>query len=215
MSSRLIQVLLALSLLLNTFVLMGFVYRSWIAPPPFERPMPPPPGQRPSALETVTRDLNLDDSQRQALRGVFDQYATTRRERLREIQKLRDQLAAEYKRPTIDMARVDTLIDQLTNHSKAFLKGLEGVPEEVFSLDPPAGGHSPAWHALHIAEALVRAVGHAPPTIVLTADPSNAELPWMTGAPLWMLGKPFDGGVLLAGIDSLARFHRLTHAARQ
>ena len=65
-------------------------------------------------LLTVTRDLNLDDSQRQALRGVFDQYATTRRERLREIQKLRDQLAAEYKRPTIDMARVDTLIDQLT-----------------------------------------------------------------------------------------------------
>jgi Spy/CpxP family protein refolding chaperone len=62
----------------------------------------------------VTHDLNLDDSQRQALRGVFDQYATSRRERLREIQKLRDQLAAEYKRPTIDMARVDTLIDQLT-----------------------------------------------------------------------------------------------------
>ena len=114
MSSRLIQVLLALSLLLNTFVLMGFVYRSWIAPPQFERPTPPPPGQRPSALETVTHDLNLDDSQRQALRGVFDQYATTRRERLREIQKLRDQLAAEYKRPTIDMARVDALIDQLT-----------------------------------------------------------------------------------------------------
>ena len=114
MSSRLLQVLLALSLLLNTFVLMGFVYRSWIAPPQFERPTPPPPGQRPSALETVTHDLNLDDSQRQALRGVFDQYATTRRERLREIQKLRDQLSAEYKRPTIDMARVDTLIDQLT-----------------------------------------------------------------------------------------------------
>ncbi|MEA2853200.1 MAG: hypothetical protein QOE02_3219, partial [Rhodospirillaceae bacterium] len=33
MSSRLIQVLLALSLLLNTFVLAGFVYRSWIEPP--------------------------------------------------------------------------------------------------------------------------------------------------------------------------------------
>lgn len=44
------------------------------------------------------------------------------------------------------------LIDQLTNHSKAFLKGLEGVPEELFGLDPPAGGHSVAWHALHIAD---------------------------------------------------------------
>lgn len=113
MSSRLLQVLLALSLLLNTFVLMGFVYRSWIVPPPLERPMSPS-GPRPSALETMTHDLNLDDSQRQALRGVFDQYATSRRERLHEIQKLREQLAAEYKRPSIDMARVDALIDQLT-----------------------------------------------------------------------------------------------------
>ena len=40
MSSRLMQVLLALSLLLNTFVLAGFVYRSWIEPPAFERRAP-------------------------------------------------------------------------------------------------------------------------------------------------------------------------------
>jgi Spy/CpxP family protein refolding chaperone len=116
MSSRVIQVLLALSLLLNTFVLAGFVYRSWIAPPPFERrmPPPPPPGPRLSPLEMVARDVALDDAQRNALHGLFDQYSTARRERLREIQKLREQIAAEYKRPTIDLARVDTLIDQLT-----------------------------------------------------------------------------------------------------
>jgi Spy/CpxP family protein refolding chaperone len=116
MSSRLMQVLLALSLLLNTFVLAGFVYRSWIEPPAFERPAPPPPppGQRPSPLETMAHDLNLDDGQRQALRAVFDQYSTTRRERLREIQKVREQIAAEYKHPTVDMVRIDSLIDQLT-----------------------------------------------------------------------------------------------------
>ena len=116
MSSRLMQVLLALSLLLNTFVLAGFVYRSWIEPPAFERrlPPPPPPGQRPSPLETMAHDLNLDDGQRQALRSVFEQYSTTRRERLREIQKVREQIAAEYKHPTVDMTHVDTLIDQLT-----------------------------------------------------------------------------------------------------
>jgi Spy/CpxP family protein refolding chaperone len=113
MSSRLIQVLLALSLLLNTFVLVGFVYRSWIVPPPLDR-AGPPPGQRPSVLEVVTHDLNLDDAQRQALHSAFDQYAVGRRERLHEIQKLREQLATEYKRPSIDMARVDVLIDQLT-----------------------------------------------------------------------------------------------------
>ena len=114
MSSRLMQLLLALSLLLNTFVLAGFVYRSWIEPPAFERRLPPPPGQRPSPLETMAHDLNLDDGQRQALRSVFEQYSTTRRERLREIQKVREQIAAEYKHPTVDMTRVDTLIDQLT-----------------------------------------------------------------------------------------------------
>src|SRR6516165_9936662 len=105
MSSRLLlQVLLALSLMLNAFVLAGFVYRSWIAPPPFERQMPPPPPQaaRPSVLEVVTRDLDLDDRQLTALKGVFDQYATLRRERLRDIQKLREQLAAEYRRPTVE-----------------------------------------------------------------------------------------------------------------
>ena len=42
MGGRLIQLLLAMSLLLNTFVLAGFVYRSWIAPP-FDHAMPPPP----------------------------------------------------------------------------------------------------------------------------------------------------------------------------
>ena len=85
MSSRLMQLLLALSLLLNTFVLAGFVYRSWIEPPAFERHLPPPPpGQRPSQLETMAHDLNLDDGQRQALRTVFEQYSTTRRERQRE-----------------------------------------------------------------------------------------------------------------------------------
>lgn len=114
MSSRMMQILLALSLLLNTFVLAGFVYRSWIAPPEFEhRPPPPPPGPRPSPLEMVARDLDLDEGQRAKLRGVIDQYAATRRDRQREIQKLRDQVAAEYRRPTIDMARIDPIIEQL------------------------------------------------------------------------------------------------------
>jgi Spy/CpxP family protein refolding chaperone len=114
--SRWTQVLLALSLLLNAFVLAGFIYRSWIAPPPFERPMPPPgqPGPRPSALETMAHDINLDDGQRRALRGVFDDYAASRRERQREVQKVREQIGAEYRKSTIDMARVDGLIDQLT-----------------------------------------------------------------------------------------------------
>ena len=62
----------------------------------------------------MAHDLSLDDGQRQALRTVFEQYSTTRRERQREIQKVREQIAAEYKHPAVDMTRVDALIDQLT-----------------------------------------------------------------------------------------------------
>ena len=167
MSSRLIQVLLALSLLLNTFVLAGFVYRSWIEPPAFERHLPPPPpGQRPSPLETMAHDLSLDDGQRQALRAVFDQYSTTRRERQRDVQKVREQIAAEYKHPTVDMTRVDALIDQLTKlraeQQKEYLGSLNQLAAQLkpeqrdrmhqilaerlampFGQRPPGGGSGP------------------------------------------------------------------------
>jgi uncharacterized damage-inducible protein DinB len=42
--------------------------------------------------------------------------------------------------------------NQLENHAKSFLKALTETPEEHFSSDPPAGGHSVAWHALHTAD---------------------------------------------------------------
>jgi hypothetical protein len=117
MGSRLIQVLLGLSLLLNTFVLVGFVYSSWISPPTFERhmpPPPPPPGTRPSPVDALIKDLGLDDGQRDALRGQLELYTAARRERFREIQKIRDQTAAELARPQMDMTRINGLIDQIT-----------------------------------------------------------------------------------------------------
>jgi DinB superfamily len=42
--------------------------------------------------------------------------------------------------------------NQLENHAKSFLKALNETPEEHFFTDPPAGGHSVAWHALHTAD---------------------------------------------------------------
>lgn len=116
MSPRLIQLLLGLSLLLNCFVLAGFVYRSWIAPPAFETRQPgspAPPGARPSPIDRLVHDLGVDSGQREALRGLLDGYAAMRRERLREIQKVREQTAAELKKPQPDVVRLDGLVDQI------------------------------------------------------------------------------------------------------
>lgn len=116
MSPRWMQFLLGLSLVLNCFVLAGFVYRSWIAPPSFEQhmPPPPPPGMRPSPFEMLTHDLDLDAGQREALRPVLERYTAARRERFRETQKVRDLIAVELKRPQMDLPRIDGLVDQIT-----------------------------------------------------------------------------------------------------
>jgi hypothetical protein len=42
--------------------------------------------------------------------------------------------------------------NQLENHAKSFLKTCYETPEAHFHTDPPAGGHSVAWHALHTAD---------------------------------------------------------------
>lgn len=115
MSSRLTQLLLALSLLLNCFVLAGFVYRSWIEPPHWQgRPGgPPPPGRWISPLEALSQDLKLDESQKQALKPVFDQYGKGRHERGKEIARIGEQMSAELQKPEFDAVRIDGLVDQM------------------------------------------------------------------------------------------------------
>jgi DinB superfamily len=44
------------------------------------------------------------------------------------------------------------IAEQLGRNNKIFLKTLEDFPEGLFHTDLPAGGHSVAWHALHIAD---------------------------------------------------------------
>ncbi len=116
MSARLTQVLLGLSLLLNLFVLTGFVYRGWIAPPVVAdtRPTTPPGGRPPGPLDMLAHELNLDEGQRQALRDVFEQNSSTRRDRQREFQKLREQMLAELQRPTPDVSKLDAIVEQVT-----------------------------------------------------------------------------------------------------
>jgi Spy/CpxP family protein refolding chaperone len=138
MSARLTQVLLALSLLLNCFVLAGFVWRTWIEPPPFHRAGGPPPGPRNmSPLEALAQDLELDTAQRQELRSVFDHYADARRDRFREIQKVRDAMVTELQKPDFDLAKIDPLIDQITELRRdAQKQNMRSIAELASKLKP-------------------------------------------------------------------------------
>ncbi|MCX7364416.1 MAG: periplasmic heavy metal sensor [Alphaproteobacteria bacterium] len=137
MSTRFTQFLLALSLLLNCFVLAGFVYRSWIAPPDLAGVPPPPPANRPSPLEILSQDLKLDDGQRQAARPLFERYAAARRDRVREIQKIREQMQAEMQKPSIDTTKVDALVDQMTPlRSSQQKENLQAIAELAPKLRP-------------------------------------------------------------------------------
>jgi Spy/CpxP family protein refolding chaperone len=133
MNSRLVQLLLALSLLLNCFVLAGFVYRSWITPPPFQGRMggPPPPqqGNRPGGpLEMMANDLKLDETQRKALHDEFEKSIAERRERIHQIQQIREQTSDELKKQPVDFAKIDLFIDQVAklrgDQQKANLHGI-------------------------------------------------------------------------------------------
>jgi Spy/CpxP family protein refolding chaperone len=121
MSSRITQVLLGLSLLLNAFVLAGFVFNTWLEPPHriFARDRPPPgqPGQQsrwPNPLEQLAQDLKLDDAQRKAVQPIIDEYGNSRRDRWRDIGKIREAMSAEIQKPSFDWTKVDALVDQMT-----------------------------------------------------------------------------------------------------
>ena len=114
MSLRITQVLLGLSLLLNAFVLAGFVFHSWFEPAP-RFVAGPPPGQPRwgNPLEALANDLKLDDSQKKELQPLFDQYTNSRRDRFHDIAKVREEMTAELKKSPFDMAKIDSLVDQM------------------------------------------------------------------------------------------------------
>lgn len=64
-----------------------------------------------------------------------------------------------------------------------------------------------------VAEQFARLLGHAVPTIILTGDPANAEVPWLADAPVWVARKPLAPETLLAALPSLVNFRRDVAAA--
>lgn len=59
-----------------------------------------------------------------------------------------------------------------------------------------------------VAEDLARLLGHAVPTVILTGDPANAEVPWLADAPVWVARKPLRPDTLLAALPPLVAFRR-------
>ncbi|MEO8019948.1 MAG: response regulator [Pseudomonadota bacterium] len=63
-----------------------------------------------------------------------------------------------------------------------------------------------------VAEELARLLGHAVPTVILTGDPANAEVPWLADAPVWLARKPLPPETLLAALPPLVAFQRAVGA---
>jgi CheY-like chemotaxis protein len=59
-----------------------------------------------------------------------------------------------------------------------------------------------------LAEEIARLLGHAVPTVMLTGDPANAEVPWLADAPVWVARKPLLADTLLAALPPLVAFRR-------
>jgi CheY-like chemotaxis protein len=64
-----------------------------------------------------------------------------------------------------------------------------------------------------LAEELARLLGHAVPTVMLTGDPANAEVPWLAEAPVWVARKPLPPDTLIAALSPLVAFRRALAAA--
>ena len=63
-----------------------------------------------------------------------------------------------------------------------------------------------------LAEDFARLLGHAVPTVMLTGDPANAEVPWLADAPVWVARKPLLPDTLLAALPPLVAFRRAVAA---
>jgi CheY-like chemotaxis protein len=64
-----------------------------------------------------------------------------------------------------------------------------------------------------VAEEFARLLGHAVPTVILTGDPANAEVPWLSDAPVWLARKPLMPETRLAALPALVDFRRAVTAA--
>jgi Spy/CpxP family protein refolding chaperone len=73
-----------------------------------------PPPRLGNPLEALAHDVKVDDAQKKELQPLFDEYTSTRRDRFRDIVRLREAMTAELEKSPFDMAKIDGLVDQAT-----------------------------------------------------------------------------------------------------
>jgi hypothetical protein len=59
-----------------------------------------------------------------------------------------------------------------------------------------------------LAEHIARVLHHRLPTIILTGQLFNAEVPWIPGTPLMLVSKPMDGEALIDTVSHFGAWHR-------
>lgn len=86
-----------------------------------------------------------------------------------------------------------------------------GAEPELLILDYHLAGEETGTD---VAESITQRLRYPVPLILLTGDPANCEVPWLTRAPVWLLPKPPDVHLLTAGIGPLVQFTRAARACR-
>jgi CheY-like chemotaxis protein len=76
---------------------------------------------------------------------------------------------------------------------------------DVLIVDYHLGSH---LTGTDVAESLARMIGRALPTVILTGDPANAQIPLLSNAPVWLIRKPVVPDLLISALPSLVGFHR-------
>jgi CheY-like chemotaxis protein len=115
----------------------------------------------------------------------------------------------------------DSLALVLRGHGYALVNAVSGSA----ALQLIAGGLRPdilivdfylddEMNGADVAQQVRRNLGYSPPVIMLTGNPTDAELPWITDAPIWLARKPLDPRLLLAALPGLVAVSRSMRAVR-
>lgn len=100
-------------------------------------------------------------------------------------------------------------VSSAANGPQAICRIAEGFRPDLLIVDFDLGD---AMNGAEATEELRRVLGYAVPVIMLTGDPSSAEFPWITDAPVWLMHKPANPRLLLAAMPGLVQLSRSTRS---